>query len=152
MLANYEVHCDENWLTHRVHLERTIGKDRKTLSRSVEKSGLWCCSGQEAAEVHGCLDVDLSGPPATNTLPIRRLDLGIGESESVTAACIKFPELELQPLSQRYIRTAENIYRYESDTGFSAEIMVDDLGLVTAYPRGLRAHSCVLERIGSASA
>jgi hypothetical protein len=33
-------------------------------------------------------------------------------------------------------RTAENIYRYESDTGFSAEIMVDDLGLVTAYPRG----------------
>jgi hypothetical protein len=31
---------------------------------------------------------------------------------------------------------AENIYRYESDTGFSAEIMVDDLGLVTAYPRG----------------
>ena len=27
MLANYEVHCDENWLTHRVHVERTIGKD-----------------------------------------------------------------------------------------------------------------------------
>jgi hypothetical protein len=31
---------------------------------------------------------------------------------------------------------AENIHRYESDAGFSAEIMVDDLGLVTAYPRG----------------
>jgi hypothetical protein len=37
MLANYEVHCDENWLTQRVHVERTIGKDTKTLSLSVEK-------------------------------------------------------------------------------------------------------------------
>ena len=111
MLPNYQVHCDENWLTHRVHVERTIGKDTKTLSLSVEKSGLWCCPGQEVAEVRGCLDVDLSLTPATNTLPIRRLDLGIGKSESVTAAWIKFPELALQPLSQRYTRTAKNIHR-----------------------------------------
>ena len=86
--------------------------------------------------MRGCPDVDLSLTPATNTLPIRRLDLGIGKSESVTAAWIKFPEFELQPLSQRYTRTAENIYRYESHTGFPAEIMVDDLALVTAHPRG----------------
>ena len=68
--------------------------------------------------------------------PHPRLVLGVGKSESVTAAWIKFPELELHPLAQRYTRTAENIYRYEGDTGFSAEIRVDDLGLVTAYPRG----------------
>jgi hypothetical protein len=101
MLANYEVRCDENWLTHRVHVERTIGKDTKTLSLSVANSGLWCCSGQEVADVRGCLDVDLAVTPATNALPIRRFDLGIGKSESLTAAWIKFPELELQPLSQR---------------------------------------------------
>src|SRR6202521_4184163 len=111
-------------------------KTTNTLSLNVENSGLWCCSGQEVAEVRGCLDVDLSITPATNTLPIRRLDLGIGESESVTAAWIKFPELEVEPLSQRYTRTAENIYRYESDTGFSAEIKFDDLGLVVTYPGG----------------
>jgi hypothetical protein len=40
MLASYEVRCDENWLAHRVHVERTIGKDRKTLSLSVANSGL----------------------------------------------------------------------------------------------------------------
>jgi hypothetical protein len=39
-------------------------------------------------------------------------------------------------LSQRYTRTAKNIYRYESDTGFSADIKFDDLGLVVAYPGG----------------
>src|ERR1700686_5534077 len=26
MLANYQVHCYEDWLTQRVHVERTIGK------------------------------------------------------------------------------------------------------------------------------
>jgi hypothetical protein len=40
------------------------------------------------------------------------------------------------------LRVAQNTYRYESNTGFSAEIVVDDLGLVTAYPGGW-------ERIGS---
>jgi uncharacterized protein len=48
----------------------------------------------------------------------------------------KFPELTVQPLSQRYTRVAQNTYRYESNTGFSAEIVVDDLGLVTDYPGG----------------
>jgi hypothetical protein len=85
MLANYEVHCDENWLTQRVQVERTIGKDTKTLSLSVEKGGLWRGSEQELPEVRGCQDVDLSVTPATNTIPFRRLDLGIGKSEAVDA-------------------------------------------------------------------
>lgn len=76
--------------------------------------------------------------PATNTLPIRRLKLQVGSGQSVTAAWVKFPELSVQRLSQRYTRLKENTYRYESDTGFSAEIVVDDLGLVTAYPGGWR--------------
>jgi hypothetical protein len=136
MLANYEVHCGDNWLTHRVQVERTIGNDRKTLSLSVENRGLWRSSRRELPALRGCLDVDLAVTPATNTLPIRRLDLGIGKSESVIAAWIKFPDLEMQLLSQRYTRLAKNNYRYESDTGFSAEIVVDDLGLVIAYPGG----------------
>ncbi|PYX55064.1 MAG: hypothetical protein DMG76_19385 [Acidobacteria bacterium] len=67
---------------------------------------------------------------------MRRLDLGIGKSESVTTAWIKFPELELQPLSQRAHAQRKIFIATKANTGFSAEIMVDDLGLVTAYPRG----------------
>jgi hypothetical protein len=142
ILASYEIHCDENWLTHRVEVERTIGSDMKTLSLSVESRSVWRSSGQELREIRGCDDVDLAVTPATNTLPIRRLDLGIGKSESVVAAWVKFPELTVQPLSQRYTRLDQNTYRYASNTGFSAEIVVDDLGLVTAYPGGWK-------RIGS---
>ncbi|PYX20414.1 MAG: hypothetical protein DMG82_22420 [Acidobacteria bacterium] len=81
-------------------------------------------------------DVDLALTPATNTLPIRRLNLQVGRSESVIAAWVKFPELTVQPLSQHYTRLGKDTYRYESNTGFSAEIVVDDLGLVTTYPGG----------------
>lgn len=41
MLANYEIYCDENWLTQRVQIERTIGNDVKTLTLSVESRGVW---------------------------------------------------------------------------------------------------------------
>jgi hypothetical protein len=136
MLANYEIYCDENWLTHRVRVERAIGSDVKTLLLTVESRGVWGSSGRELHEIRGCDDVDLAVTPATNTLPIRRLNLGVGSSKSVIAAWVKFPELEVQPLSQRYTQLAKGRYRYESDTGFSAEVVVDDLGLVIAYPGG----------------
>ena len=95
MLANYEIHCDEKWLTHRVQVERTIGSDVKTLSLTVESRGIWSSSGQELRDVHGCDDVDLALTPATNTLPIRRLNLQIGRTASVVAAWVKVPDLEI---------------------------------------------------------
>jgi len=136
MQASYEIYCDENWVTHRVQVERTIGSDVKSLALSVESRGTWRSSGQELHDIHGCDDVDLALTPATNTLPIRRLNLKVGRSESVIAAWVKFPELTVQPLSQHYTRLGKDTYRYESNTGFSAEIVVDDLGLVTTYPGG----------------
>jgi uncharacterized protein len=136
MFANYSVYCDENWLTHRVEVERTTGSDVKSLTLTVESRGVWRNSGQEVAAVRGCDDVDLALTPTTNSLPIRRLNLQVGKSESIIAAWIRFPELTVQRLSQRYTRLSSNLYRYESNTGFSAEIVVDDLGLVMTYTGG----------------
>jgi hypothetical protein len=135
VLATYEIHSDENWLTRRVQVERTVGSDVKTLSLSVDSRGVWRSSDQELRHIHSD-DIDLAVTPATNTLPISRLKLQVGSSAPVIAAWVKFPELTVEPLSQRYTRTAKNIYKYESDTGFSAEIVVDDLGLVITYPGG----------------
>jgi hypothetical protein len=41
MLAKYEVYCDENWLTQRVQVERTIGCETKALRLDLEKGVLW---------------------------------------------------------------------------------------------------------------
>ena len=78
--------------------------------------------------------MDLGIGASTNTLPIRRLDLEVGEAAEIVAAWVRFPELSLEPLPQRYTRLAEDRFRYESlDSGFTAEILVDDLGLVVHY-------------------
>jgi hypothetical protein len=89
----------------------------------------------EIPAVAGCLDVDLAFTPATNILPLRRLDLAVGESREMTAAWVRFPELSVEPLAQRYTRLDERRVRYESrDGSFTAELEVDELGLVVSYP------------------
>jgi hypothetical protein len=109
---------------------------QKSFSLTVESRGIWRLGTQELSGLNHCDDVDLALTPATNTLPIRRLKLPIGGSYAIDSAWVRFPDLSVQPLSQRYTRLAKNTYRYESNTGFSAEIGVDDLGVLTTYPGG----------------
>ncbi len=81
------------------------------------------------------MDVDISVTPSTNTLPIRRLALAVGEGRDVTAAWVRLPQLIVEPLPQRYVRIADRQYRYESRGGaFTAALDIDELGLVTQYP------------------
>ena len=86
-------------------------------------------------ELNGAIDVDLPITPLTNTLPVRRLNLGIGQSQQILAAYISFPDLVISADPQRYTRISVNQYRYESlDSDFVREITVDEHGLVTEYP------------------
>jgi len=85
--------------------------------------------------IKGTVDIDLGWSPSTNTLPIRRLNLEVGQaSGEVIAAWVRFPELALQPLPQEYTRLAERQYRYSSRGGaFVANLVVDDHDLVLDY-------------------
>jgi hypothetical protein len=134
--ARYRVTCDRRWRTRRaeVTVEKAGAKRSLTLHAS---RGRWYRNGRELADVRGCIDVDLGWSPSTNTLPIRRLALGVGEgSGSLVAAWIRFPELTVEPLAQQYRRLSGRRYLYTSRGGaFRARIEVDDLGLVTRYGR-----------------
>src|SRR6185295_168660 len=80
--------------------------------------------------------LDLNFSPATNLLPIRRLNLDIGQQAEVKAAWLRFPSFELQPLSQVYERLGAFKYRYSSNGGqFTAELTVNHAGFVTNYPQ-----------------
>lgn len=86
----------------------------------------------------GCLDVDLGMSPSTNTLPILRLGLAVGQSAEVQAAYIPLPgefrRFRARPMRQHYTRLEDDLYRYESD-GFSADLRVDADALVRDYPQ-----------------
>jgi hypothetical protein len=136
LLVTYTVDCSSDWQTQSVELVVTRGGEERTLSLQADSERRWLRDGAAIDEVAGCVDVDLGITPATNTLPIRRLALAVGEGADVLATWVQFPSLEIRPLSQRYTRLAERVYRYESDTGFMADLEVDDAGVVTTYPGG----------------
>jgi uncharacterized protein len=87
-------------------------------------------------ELAGALDVDLGFTPATNTQPIRRIGLEVGESASVRSAWLRFPELRLEPLEQTYTREAEQSFRYRAlvdGEPFIARLDTDAFGRVLRY-------------------
>jgi hypothetical protein len=126
----YLVLTDEKGITRRVELELDESTPRVLLA---DGAGRWYWDdGPDLAEVAGSLDVDLTVTPATNTLPIRRLELDIGHAADLRMAWVQFPGLEVIPSDQRYERLAAD--RWKFSTGdFHAELVVDADGLVHDY-------------------
>lgn len=132
---DYTVVCDDAWRTREVTVHGASGPVAKSLTLTSDGAGRWNVDGRHAHRLDGCLDIDLSFTPSTNTLPIRRLRLEVGQSAPVVAAWVKFPSLTVEPLDQVYRRTGDRSYAYESRGGsFHAALTVDALGFVTEYP------------------
>jgi hypothetical protein len=132
--ARYELTCDRGWATRTVAVDVRGPRGDRSLRLTVDDGRWRDASGAEIEAFRGCVDADLGWSPSTNTLPIRRLDLAIGQAQATTAAWIRFPELILEPLPQEYLRLADRRYRYSSAGGsFVAELDVDVHGLVTRY-------------------
>lgn len=122
-IFRYRVRFDAAWRTQAVDVEGWLGTEPYAISFAPDS-------------LDGCIDADLGFTPSTNTLPIRRLNLAIGEEASVSAAWLRFPQLTLERLDQTYRRTGERTYRYTSATGFTGELEVDKHGLVVTYEGG----------------
>lgn len=94
-------------------------------------------------EFDGCIDIDITATPFTNTLPIRRIDWEVGQSEDLKMLYITVPELTLSVSRQRYTcleKSAEGgLFKFEvieddGSTSFEALLPVDADGLVIDYP------------------
>jgi uncharacterized protein len=135
----YEIRCDGRW---RVREVRAAAPDsgRPVLELLTDGEGRWKRrSGVPVPELDGCIDVDISATPFTNTLPIRRLGLKPGESEELTVTYVRVPELLVGPERQRYscleAQADSWLYRFEAlPSGFTAELPLDADGLVIDYP------------------
>ncbi|HTG33518.1 MAG TPA: putative glycolipid-binding domain-containing protein [Thermoanaerobaculia bacterium] len=131
---DYTIGCDATWRTLAAKVLGWVGDQDVEVEVLRDLSGDWQLNGRDCPEVAGCIDIDLNFSPVTNTLPIRRLDLKVGEAAPVRAAWLRFPSFSLEPLEQSYARLDKNLYRYESAGGrVVARIGVDEQGLVTEY-------------------
>jgi hypothetical protein len=130
----YLIECDTDWQTAFVSLDGWVGDEAVEIEIDVNQENVWSLNGEEIEAVEGCIDIDLNFSPVTNTLPIRRLNIGVGESATVKAAWLRFPSFELETLEQTYTRLDETTYRYESGGGFIRELKVNEAGFMTDYP------------------
>ena len=133
--VRYRIECDADWRTQTVSIEQRLGLQQSSLSLAVDTAGTWNDQGGRRIEtVAGCLDVDLELTPITNSLPVNRLNLAIGQVEEIAVAWIRFPSLEIVRTRQSYERLSDRTYRYRSlGSGFTAEIDVDEAGLTVRY-------------------
>jgi hypothetical protein len=96
--------------------------------------GHWLVNGERRGDLDGARDIDIVATPMTNTLPIRRLGLAVGESADVDTAWVD-RDLTVVRDPQRYTRVGEREYLFEArDSDFRAIITVDDDGVVLDYP------------------
>jgi hypothetical protein len=128
----YLIECDEEWRTRCVTVDGFVGDAVVAIEIDVD-GDIWYLNAEEVTAVAGCIDIDLNFSPVTNLLPIKRLDLGVGESGDVRAAWLRFPSFSLEPLEQTYKRVGDLVYNYRSTTGFEKEITVDEHGVVAEY-------------------
>jgi hypothetical protein len=132
--ADYKLMLDAHWVTVRLDAAWGIGPARRAMT--LDRLGTrWHVDGTPRPDLDGCIDVDIRWTPLTNSLPIRRLGLPENATRDVDIAWIAEGDLTIHRAPQRYTRTGANTWRFESlDTGFLADLQVDDDGFVIDYP------------------
>jgi len=141
---DYELICDAQWRTVSAKVAGWVGSKAIEIALAVDVDKRWQFNQQDCFDVTGCIDLDLNFSPSTNLLPIRRLELAVGQEAEVRAAWLRFPSFQLEPLAQIYRRLDETTYRYESAGGrFVAELKVNPAGLVTVYPNIWQAEALI---------
>lgn len=127
----YTVTTDEVWRSRALHVEM-LGAHTGSMVLAGDGEGAWSRDAVRLTAVDGCVDLDLGVTPATNTLPMRRLDPAIGDQIITRVAWVRFPEMTIEPDEQIYERVNERRWSFRSED-FVAELDVDEDGLVVRY-------------------
>jgi hypothetical protein len=133
---HYRVNCDSGWTVNEATVRGFAGTMAVDLTIDRSQSGAWQLNGKEQHLSAAILDLDLAFTPATNILPLRRMDIAIGDTKAAPAAYLPFPDVgRLETLEQSYRRITERIYAYEAPRfGYQANLSVADSGFVLEYP------------------
>ena len=137
--VTYQLSCDAGWRVTGLTITAASAAGSRILSLRADDHGHWLADGQPRPDLDGCIDVDISLTPLTNTLPIRRLTWAPGSPQDLDVVYVSAPDLTVRRASQRYTRLGTGpddnatIYRYESGS-FKADLTVDGDGFVSDYP------------------
>jgi uncharacterized protein len=137
--VRYRITLDAAWHTRSTQVWGRSAAGLYEVALEADGSGGWRVNGAKAPHLDGCLDVDLESSSCTNTFPVHRFGLEVGEGADAPAAYVRALDLSVQRLEQRYVRTQDKgtrqRYDYTSPAfGFQAQLVYDEFGLVLEYP------------------
>jgi len=133
----YRLTWDKGWRLHHAELSVATEHFKRSLSLHTDDKGHWRKGdGQQLHELDGCVDVDIWPTPFTNSFPIRREAMAVGERRQFNVAWIFAPELTVHRQSQAYTRLGDRLYLFENldGSGFTAKLPVDEDSIVLDYP------------------
>ena len=137
--VGYSIDVDAEWRTRSALIWGRSPVGESTLRLESDGAGHWRADGVALPHLDGCPDVDLEASAFTNTLPARRMRLGVGAGGEAPAAYVRAVGLGVERLEQRYTRLPDGAdgerYDYESPSfGFRCELTYDEAGLTLDYP------------------
>jgi hypothetical protein len=137
---DYELTTTAGWITERLAVTVRRAEGERGLDLRRAEDGSWTADGEPQPHLRGALDCDLAYSPLTNFMPARRLR---AEPADHVMAWVSVPDLGVLRSDQRYEPIDARRVRYVGlEDGFTAELELDDDGLVVRYPR-------LAERVGA---
>jgi uncharacterized protein len=133
----YRLNWDESWRLRDAELVLTTERSTQSLRLQTDGQGHWRDGDDRVIDaLDGCMDIDVWPTPFTNTFPIRREPMALGERRQFLMAWVYAPDLTVRPQPQAYTRLADRLYLFESLDGsnFQVELPVDEDGIVLDYP------------------
>jgi uncharacterized protein len=141
-----------DFVTRELELTSVAEDWRRHLMLRHDGEGSWRAEADDDGEVPGgrwdgslpdlseALDIDIQKSPLTNTMPILRHGFHRNGSGDLLMAFITTPTLRVEASPQRYehVRTTDDgsVVTYISrDSDFSADLELDQEGLLSFYPR-----------------
>lgn len=137
--VRYDIEVDERWQTRRARAWSLSPSGEHKVTLEIDGGGRWRVDGSPRPDLDGCRDVDLESSACTNTIPIHRLGLAVGESADAPAVYVRWLDLSVERLEQRYRRLNDDGERLRFDYRaprfeYSDTLVFDRSGLVLTYP------------------
>ena len=132
----YRLAWDESWCIRHADLSVVTQSSARSIRLETDGKGRWRDGdGRTRDDLECCLDLDIWPTPFTNTFPIRREPMVVGQRRQFRMAWIFGPDLTVHPQPQAYTRLVDRVYLFESldGSGFKAELPVDEDSIVLDY-------------------
>ena len=150
--VDYRLEAPDDYVTSELELTATAQSWRRRLVLQHDGSGGWSAEVEEDGELpegawegelpdlSAASDIDIMNSPLTNTMPILREGFQRGGSNDFVMAFVVMPTLRVEASPQRYEHLREreggSVVRYVAlDSDFTADLEVDEQGLLEFYPR-----------------